>query len=180
MAVVIASSAQATHQYPIGSVRSVAMIGCVDLFNPSPLDAMLNPAMQAARGFSAEFSLCRLYNLSEFDLGSGAIAVAGTRFQAAAGLNQLTGSDYYWERDYFAALAFSVVKNLTLGVAADHFSLEYAGGYRGESAVALGLGSLWRVKPHLAFGAAAANVSQLDSTTTWIRFLCPFAFKRVI
>jgi hypothetical protein len=86
-------SAFGAFEYPSGSVPSFAKAGCVNLHKPSSLDLYINPALRISGKIGVDLSLSRLYNMSDFQLASGAATIDRKTFSLTVGSTQLTGSD---------------------------------------------------------------------------------------
>lgn len=153
-------SASGAFEYPSGSVTSFAKAGCVNLHRPSSLDLYINPALNIAGKIDFDLSLSRLYNLSDFQLVSGAASLDRRTFSLTVGSTQLSGSDYYWERSYLLAGSVGLPYHLRVGASANYLRVEYAGGYSSLDLTALNLGVAWYARESVALGVVARNVNR--------------------
>jgi hypothetical protein len=152
-------SASGAFEYPTGSVQSFAKAGCVNLLKPSSLDLYTNPALKISGKIGVDLSLSRLYNLSDFQLASGAASINRNSFSLTIGTTQLTGSDYYWERSYLIAGSINLPYRLRIGASANYLRTEYAGGYRTHSLLALTLGVVY-LRDGFAVGAVGRSINR--------------------
>jgi hypothetical protein len=150
----------AAFEYPVGSVRSISLAGCVDLRACSPLDVYLNPACQSAGRIGVDLSLSRLYNLPDFDLASGAATVSHKALSLTGASTQLSGADYYWERSYLLAGSLGLPHRLRAGAAINHLRIQYGEGYRGLHLTSLSFGCTWDVSSTVALAAALRNLNR--------------------
>jgi hypothetical protein len=118
-------SASAAFEYPSSSVPAFAKAGCVNFHRPSSLDLYSNPALRTGGKIGVDLSLSRLYNLSDFQLVSGAASIDRKTFSLTVGSTQLTGSDYYWERSYLLAGSVGLLYRLRVGASANYMRVEY-------------------------------------------------------
>jgi hypothetical protein len=153
-------SASGAFEYPSGSVQSFAKAGCVNLHKSSPLDLYINPALNIEGKIGVDLSLSRLYNMSDFQLVSGAASLHRKTFSLTVGSTQLTGSDYYWERSYLLAASVGLPYHLRVGASANYLRVEYAGGYSSLGLTALNLGVAWYARESVAVGVVARNVNR--------------------
>jgi hypothetical protein len=127
-------------EYPSGSVTTFAKGGCVNLHKPSSLDLYANPAFKIPGKIGVDLSLSRLYNMSDFQLVSGAASIDRRTVSLTVGSTQLTGSDYYWERSYLLAGSVGLPYRFRVGASANYLRVEYAEGYSSLGLTALNLG----------------------------------------
>lgn len=153
-------SASGAFEYPTGSVRSFAKAGCLNLHKPSPLELYVNPALEIPGKIGVDLSLSRLYNLSDFQLASGAACINHKALSLTAGYTQLTGSDYYWERSYLLAGSVGLPYHARIGVSANYLRVEYTGDYRSFGLTTLNFGIAWYAHKAVAVSAAARNINQ--------------------
>lgn len=153
-------SASGAFEYPTGSVPAFAKAGCVDLHRPSSLDIYANPALRVPGKIGVDLSLSRLYNLSDFQLASGAASINRQTFSLTIGSTQLTGSNYYWERSYLLAGSVGLPYRLRVGVSANYLRVEYAGGYHSLGLTALNVGVAWCARQAVAVGVVARNINR--------------------
>ena len=153
-------SAFGAFEYPSGSVPAFAKAGCVNLHKPSSLDLYINPALRISGKIGVDLSLSRLYNMSDFQLASGAATIDRKTFSLTVGSTQLTGSDYYWERSYLLAASVGLPYCLRVGASANYLRVEYTGGYNSLGMTALNLGVGWHKCETVAVGAVARNVNR--------------------
>ncbi|TFH64007.1 MAG: hypothetical protein E4G91_07155 [Candidatus Zixiibacteriota bacterium] len=157
--------ASGAFEYPSGSVKSFAKAGCVNLHKPSPLDLYIDPALRILGKIGVDLSLSRLYNMSDFQLVSGAASLDRKTFSLTVGSTQLTGSDYYWERSYLLAASVGLPYRLRVGASANYLRVEYAGGYSSLGLTALNLGVAWHAHETVALGVVARNVNRPQYTS---------------
>ena len=155
-----AETAPAAFEYPSGSVPSFAKAGCVNLHKPSSLDLYINPALRISGKIGVDLSLSRLYNMSDFQLVSGAASIDRKTFSLTVGSTQLTGSDYYWERSYLLAASVGLPYRLRIGASANYLRVEYAGAYCSLGLTALNLGVAWYAHEAVVVSAVARNVNR--------------------
>jgi hypothetical protein len=153
-------SVSAAFEYPSSSVPAFAKAGCVNLHKPSSLDLYANPALRISGKIGVDLSLSRLYNMSDFQLVSGAASIDCKMFSLTVGSTQLTGSDYYWERNYLLAGSVGLPFCLRVGASANYLRVEYADGYCGLGLTALNLGVAWYAGESVVVGAVARNVNR--------------------
>lgn len=130
-------------ELPRGSVTSFALGGTPNLLQPSPMDISLNPALSCYARWSFEGVASRLYELSDFDIASGAAAY---RFRSVAfGFSaiQLVGADYYSERNLLGVFSVAPIHFLRFGVGLEHQQIEFGEGYGKTSAIAISLGAIF-------------------------------------
>ena len=156
---IAAESAFGAFEYPTGSVQSFAKAGCINLHKPSSLDTYINPAVKISGKLGVDLSLSRLYNLSDFQLASGAASLNRKTFSLTVGTTQLTGSDYYWERSYLLAGSISLPYRLRLGAAANYLRVEYADGYSTISMTTMNLGVVY-LHDGFAVGTVTRNINR--------------------
>ncbi|GEM_PF-2870656 len=157
------TGAQAVHgafEHPIGSVLSFARAGSVNLYRSSPLDLYVNPAVRVDRKISADLSWSRLYNMSDFQLASGAASVNHRGLSVGIGTTQLAGAEYYWERSYLLAGSMALPYHLGVGASVNRLCVEYGEGYSGLSMTALNIGLVCHLRETLIVGLAARNINQ--------------------
>jgi hypothetical protein len=155
-----AKSAFGAFEYPSGSVQSFAKAGCVNLRKPSSLDLYTNPALRTLGKLGVDLSLSRLYNMSDFQLVSGAASVDRKTFSLTVGSTQLTGSDYYWERSYLLAGSVGLPYRFRVGASANYLRIEYAEGYSSLGLTALNLGAVWYAREVVAVAGVVRNVNR--------------------
>ncbi len=154
MLCVLPEPGRAAFEYSHCSSASGALAGAVDLFATAPLDLQYQPALAMSAGMQLEATATRLYNLSDFTLSCGAGRLQLGAFAVGLGTTQLTGSDFYRERSYFANVAWRPRRWMTLGLTASHQQLEFSGGYANLNLTSLAAGAA--VEPSQALRLALA------------------------
>lgn len=133
----------ASAELPRGSAASFALGGTPNLFQPSPLDISLNPALSCSARLSFEGIASRFYELSDFDIASGAVAYRHRMVTFGISAVQLIGAEYYSERDFRGVASLAPKHFLRFGVGLEHQQIEFGEGYGKTSAVAISLGALF-------------------------------------
>jgi hypothetical protein len=151
--------ANAAFEYPLYGVKTFGMAGAVNLLQPTSLDFCEHPAL-AGDGVQLEMALSQLYNMPDFTLGSlAALGEMGPLGVAVAG-NQLTGSDFYWERDYRLGLSMHVFSLCRIGLAGDYQLIQFSGGYEDIDLFSFSVGALLQISDDLSLAATLANANR--------------------
>ncbi len=153
-------SAEAAFEYERGSVTSYALGGVVATDEALALDLLQNPAVFIDGHVAVEGWVSRLYNLDDFDLGAGAALINYRLFTAGVAAVQLTGSDFYWEKEVSGLLAVSPWTHFRIGLRADRRTVEYALGYGRFGLTSFSAGAWWKLSPSLSLSGAIADFNR--------------------
>lgn len=159
LVLLLAGSVQGAFDYPGGSMRSFAQAGATNLWNPSPHDVATNPALAPLRQlvFAADWS--RLYRMADFDLSSAGASYTTSGLTASLTVRQLSGSGYYWERQYTLALSQGVHRSLHWGGSLRYLRIEFGEGYRSLSTLVFDMGALIDIASDMRVGVSGQNLT---------------------
>jgi hypothetical protein len=158
--IVLAAGQGAFAQLPRTSVTTFALGGAVSLNAPAPLDIYFNPALAGSRRITVEFSAARLFDLSDFDLGAGALAFRWRQVTLGAALTNLIGADYYSERSVLLAASFAPFSRLRLGAGVEQRHTAFGEGYPDASLYSLSLGVVAALRENLSLSAAVWDANR--------------------
>ncbi len=154
------SEAQSAFEYERGSLGSFALGGGIDLQEPAALDLLCNPALEFDRQLSADAWGSRLYNMSEYELGAGAIALNVGCLTFGGAAIQLTGSQFYWERESSVVFAGQLMEGLRCGMRLYRREIEFAEGYGRFSLTGVSIGGTYGAGTRLKLGVAIENLNR--------------------
>lgn len=124
----------------------------------------MHPALAGSGKVDIALSLCRLHGMSDFTHGGGAASLSHGSWSLTLASTQLTGSDFYWERSYLAAISMQPLERMRIGIAVRYELLQFSGGYRELDRVVLSLGSTIRISEvwQIAVSGDDVNRSRFD------------------
>lgn len=158
--VILTIGESAFAQLPSTSVTTLALGGALRLDSPALLDCHHNPALVDSNHYRLEFTASRLFEMSDFDIGAGAISYSYRRINITAAMASLLGADYYSERSLLIALSISPVRRFRFGAGLEQRHLDFGEGYAGASLYAFSLGSVLALRDNLHVAAAALDLNR--------------------
>ncbi len=143
-----------------GSLRSQALAGALDLLRFSPLDVQRNPALRGEGRWAVAVDWTRLYGMGDFELASCGGSYSHRKWSLSLAVQQLDGGDYYWERNYLAALSRRIGEELTVGVGLNYLDLQFGEGYCRLDAMAVSAGIWYQVRSGRVVAFAWRNLNR--------------------
>ncbi len=153
-----AETAAATLEEQAGSIQSFAMAGAVDLFKISPFSTLLLPALSPERGVGVEANWGRMHGMSEFELYSAAAGYVRGHWAGVIGLQQLGGSEFYWERNFGLAMSRQLAGPFRIGLRGAYQAVEFGEGYRSLDRFSWGCGAVLEIDSSLRAAIAGHNL----------------------
>lgn len=157
---VIHGAANAAFEYERGSVASYALGGVIAADRTCALDLLINPSIPVEGNVTAEGWVSRLYNMGDFELGAGALAVRYRAVTTGFAAVQLTGSDFYWERETSGIVGLSVSRSFRVGARVDFRELEYAHGFGTFNLASVSMGLWWQATARMNVAIAVNGINR--------------------